>query len=603
MRGLLFLFFMCLSAQGYARGIADSVMSSATGADTTRIRIFLKVAADIQNRDYANCMRLCQEVIRIAKPLRDTSSQAHAEFLQGLTSYFAGEYDQTLQHYLKAITLFEQCRQPANKARVLNELGIFYRRQKQDSLSLASFKEAEMLAAEAGDRGVKGTALNNQGIYAQDHGQHEEAIAYFLKAQNIYLDVGDSIGVSYTLDYASVSHAAMRRYVVATEMQTKALEIRLRLGDSNAAALSLINLAEFEKLQENHGATERYLKECLALAERIGYKDLTAYSCKMLAEVCMSTGRGAEAYTYQKRYSELNESIFNEKRSRQINDLQARYEAEKRIRQIEQLKNENERKEARNRQLLIGFTALLLLMSIGGYARYSQLKSRKQKELDDAVIREKELCNRAIIEAEEKERLRIARDLHDGVAQTMTAARMQLEHYLGHLQPEQKAEPSLRNAFDLIREAAGEVRAVSHSMVPNALLKSGLVAAVRDFVQRTGTDRFRINLVVHGISERLNENVETVVFRVLQELVSNIMKHARANEVTVQLLREGDELSIMVEDNGQGFDPEKLSPDAGMGLRNIRSRVEYLDGHVDFDSSPGRGTTVMIEIPLKDQVA
>jgi len=101
----------------------------------------------------------------------------------------------------------------------------------------------------------------------------------------------------------------------------------------------------------------------------------------------------------------------------------------------------------------------------------------------------------------------------------------------------------------------------------------------------------------------LNENVETVVFRVLQELVSNIMKHARANEVTVQLLREGDELSIMVEDNGQGFDPGKLSPDTGMGLRNIRSRVEYLGGHVDFDSSPGRGTTVMIEIPLKDQVA
>jgi signal transduction histidine kinase len=158
---------------------------------------------------------------------------------------------------------------------------------------------------------------------------------------------------------------------------------------------------------------------------------------------------------------------------------------------------------------------------------------------------------------------------------------------------------SLQNAFDLIKDAASEVRAVSHSMVPNALLKSGLVSALRDFVQRIGTEKQHINLVLHGLNDRLNENVETVVFRVLQELVNNIIKHAHATEITIQLIKENTELHIMVEDNGKGFDINQLEEKSGIGLKNITSRVEYLNGTVDFDSTIGKGTTVMIDLPLE----
>jgi two-component system NarL family sensor kinase len=107
-----------------------------------------------------------------------------------------------------------------------------------------------------------------------------------------------------------------------------------------------------------------------------------------------------------------------------------------------------------------------------------------------------------------------------------------------------------------------------------------------------------VNLIVHGLNDRLDENVETVVYRVLQELVNNVIKHAQATEITIQLIHEATELSIMVEDNGVGFDIHTLSDKAGIGLKNITSRIEYLNGHVHFDSSLGNGTTAMIEIPL-----
>jgi signal transduction histidine kinase len=543
---------------------------------------------------------LCDEVISLAQKSNNQHSEADATFLKGLTSYFAGEYDQTLNFYLSAIKQFETANEPIGKAKVLNELGIFYRRQQQDSLSLVSFKEAYTLSEKAGDKGVMGTAINNQGILAQDHGEHAKAIDYFLKAQGIYVEVKDSIGVSYTLDYASVSHAALGNYQLAIELQLKSLDIRLRFKDTNAAALSLYSLAEYELLQKNTKASEQYLLECVSITERIKYKDLTADCYKKLADLYANNGQAQKAYEYHVKYSSLNEEIFNEKRSKQINELQTKYETNKRIQQIELLTKDNELKESRTRIIFIVFLGLLLILGLSAFAYFNFLKSKKQKEIDDAIIVEKELRSKSIIEAEEKERLRIARDLHDGVAQTMTAAKMQLEHFMDSVEEDNKMNSSLRNAFDLIKDAANEVRAVSHSMVPNALLKSGLVAAVRDFVQRMGTDKTHINLIIHGLNDRLNENVETVVFRVLQELVNNIIKHAEATEITIQLVKEQLELSIMVEDNGKGFDIKTLGEKAGIGLKNIESRVEYLNGHVHFDSSIGNGTTVMIDIPLEN---
>jgi tetratricopeptide (TPR) repeat protein len=207
--GLLILIF--LSNSLHAQSLADSVIHKYAN-DVHKVDSLLRIAASIQNKDYANCTRLCDEVIAIAKTSKDKKSEADATFLKGLTSYFAGEYQQTLQFYLSAIQLFEAAKYPLGKAKVNNELGIFYRRQQQDSLALAVFKDAYELAYTLDEKGVMATAINNQGILAQDQADHNKAIEYFKQAQTIYVQVQDSIGVSYTMDYASVSYAAIRRY-------------------------------------------------------------------------------------------------------------------------------------------------------------------------------------------------------------------------------------------------------------------------------------------------------------------------------------------------------------------------------------------------------
>ncbi len=599
MRSVVCIVLVCIAFYCAAQPLADSLIKSCQKLhDTARATIFIAKAASIQNRDYLNCIRLCDEAIGIGRKNKRLDFVANANLLKGLTNYFAGEYEATQRYYLLAIKQFDTLKDNSGKAKVFNELGFFYRKQKDDDAALQSFEEAYRLAKLVGNEAVMATAINNQGVWAQDQARHGVALELFSRARVLYVKLKDSIGVSYTLDYASVSLASQKQFSQAMQFQADAYQIRLRHKDTNAAALSLFCLAEFSQLQNQNQQAIGYLDDCLAIAERINYKELSAQCFLMLSSIFHHIGKHQEAYQYHVKFSQLNEEIFNEKRSKQISELQTQYETEKRIQQIVLLSTENKLKENQQRNQRNIFFAVIIVMLIAGFAFYTYYRSKKQKEIDRALIHEKEERNKAIIEAEQKERLRIARDLHDGVAQTMTAAKMQLEHFIDKTGNKLPISESLRNAFELIVDAAKEVRSISHSMIPNALLKSGLVAAVRDFVNRMGNEKLKINLVVLGLNDRLPEATETVIFRVLQELMNNIIKHANATEITIQLIREDNDFTMMVEDNGIGFDVQKMMDRQGMGLKNITSRVEYLNGRIDFDSTLGKGSTVIVEIPL-----
>jgi hypothetical protein len=158
----------------------------------------------------------------------------------------------------------------------------------------------------------------------------------------------------------------------------------------------------------------------------------------------------------------------------------------------------------------------------------------------------------------------------------------------------------LHNAMSLLDESVKEIRTISHSMMPNVLISAGLAKAVRNFVDSLASSgQLKIDLHISGLDQRLDPAIETVIYRVMQEIVNNIIKHAKASNISIQLLRFDNEITLMIEDNGVGFNvTEVMAKEGGLGLKNIISRVEYLKGKVHFDSHLGRGTTVSIDIPL-----
>ena len=204
-----------------------------------------------------------------------------------------------------------------------------------------------------------------------------------------------------------------------------------------------------------------------------------------------------------------------------------------------------------------------------------------------------------MIVAEENERKRIAADLHDGVGQMMSAAKMNLSAFENDIPfTNDGQKQSFEKIISLVDESCKEIRAVSHQMMPNALLKSGLASAIKEFIDKIDTRVLKVNLHSEGLNERLDGNVETVLYRVIQECVNNVIKHSGANSLDISLIKDADGIAATIEDNGKGFNAKDKEKFEGIGLKNILSRIGFLKGTVDFDSSPGKGTLVAIHVPL-----
>lgn len=214
------------------------------------------------------------------------------------------------------------------------------------------------------------------------------------------------------------------------------------------------------------------------------------------------------------------------------------------------------------------------------------------------LLKQQEMATRAVLEAEEAERQRIAKDLHDTIGQMMSAAKMNLsafEHETEFKTTRQKT--AFQTAVALVDDSCKEIRTVSHNMMPNALLKYNLAAAIREFVGKLDHS-LKVHLHTEGLDERMDSNVESILYRVIQECVNNVLKHSKADTLDISIVREPTVITATIEDNGCGFntaDPGKFN---GIGLKNIRTRIDYLKGSLDFDSKIGNGTLVAIHVPL-----
>lgn len=232
---------------------------------------------------------------------------------------------------------------------------------------------------------------------------------------------------------------------------------------------------------------------------------------------------------------------------------------------------------------------------------YHRVKQRYQKQSDLQKRSDQEERINSIIETEERERTRVAQELYEGIGQQLSATKINISVLQTFMNTGNEADRQmLKKALDLLDESVKELRMLSQSMVPHTLIKSGLVFAMLEFINKNVlSDDLKMNLEVIGSVERFGQMKEVVLFRVLQELVNNIIKHAKATEANIQIIKHENELSILVTDNGIGFSSDlALATSSSFGLRNAQSRIAYLKGTIFFDSRVGKGTTVSIELPV-----
>jgi two-component system, NarL family, sensor kinase len=206
-----------------------------------------------------------------------------------------------------------------------------------------------------------------------------------------------------------------------------------------------------------------------------------------------------------------------------------------------------------------------------------------------------------MLKGQEEERSRMAKDLHDGLGGMLSGVKLSLGAMKGNMILSEANTRLFASVLDQLDHSINEMRRVAHNMMPEALVKLGLQQAVQDYCDGLNeSNNLKFNTQFYGLEKRLDTASEIVVYRIVQELLNNVVKHANASEVLVQLMRHEKNLNITIEDNGRGFIVGEVDSQRSVGLNNVRSRVDYLKGQLDIKSAPGAGTSIHIECAVQD---
>ncbi|MBS1584558.1 MAG: sensor histidine kinase [Bacteroidetes bacterium] len=529
--------------------------------------------------------------------MNDEEGMASSYNNQGRTYQAKTDYTNAIDCYLKSLKLREKIKDTTGAAAAYSNIGQLYGMKKDlNKAKEYTAKSVELLAA-VGDSFALGKNILALGYFYYEGNQFDTALVFYKRALILFKAAHAGSETAQALNNIGNALAESNRSAESIPYQLEALKIQTEIADTTGMFTSELSLCQAYGFDKQYELAARFGQQALDLLKKAGgevkmYMD----TYEVLSELYRKKQDYKKAIETYTLYNHFKDSLIKEENSRITSDMLAKYESDKK-----DLELKNAAYKLQRRKLIIGgLAAVIALLVMSGYLLYNRYKLKKRRELDEALIRQQEIRNKAIIEAEERERVRIAKDLHDGVGQQLAAVKLSMNAMEEELAADAGKLERIKALEHMVDETLKEVRTVSHNMMPNALIRKGLAAAVREFIDNiAATGLLKVDLQIIGLNERLDGSMETVLYRVLQEVVSNIIKHAQANKVSIQLIRHDDGyLNFIIEDNGKGFNVSEANNFNGIGLKNIMSRIQYLNGSVDFDSAVGRGTTVVIEVPL-----
>ncbi|NCI47432.1 tetratricopeptide repeat-containing sensor histidine kinase [Sediminibacterium soli] len=355
---------------------------------------------------------------------------------------------------------------------------------------------------------------------------------------------------------------------------------------------------------KNFSAGRRHLDSAYSIVKQYDYPHQlkTIYLNRYHLEKAQGNFLGA--INYLDSFTVLNDSIQHKADGDRIEFLDAKYQAEKREAQINQLQSDKEiqrlniQKKNTLAYILIAIIVIAVIIALLLYRNFKQKQKLHRQRINELETEKHLTAVEAVLKGEEQERTRLAKDLHDGLGGMMSGIKYSFQTMKGNLIMTPENQQAFERSMDMLDSSISEMRRVAHNMMPEALVKFGLDTALKDFcndISQAGA--LQVSYQSIGLSETAFDQTQAItIYRIVQELLNNIMKHASAKTAIVQVSKINEVTTITVEDDGKGFDPKILTAGKGIGWGNIQSRIRYLKGKADIQSEPGKGTSVHIEI-------
>lgn len=530
----------------------------------------------------------------------------------GNIKYWKGEYDSCIHFYIKAAEIFENPKILENKniterqldlrksdlysnlSTVFNTLKNITKADEYIDKSIAIAQKYTSPAAVSMQARYMGIKADNY----FENGEVEKALRIRLKFLP-QMENGVDLKTFLQSAYQNIAeeYFLLKKIDSSSLFAEKSLQLATKLQSPSDMANANLQLATIAMSKKQYPSADRYLELAKNYYENTEDPAEQRSYFGVMRELKFAEGKYEEAYQYFEKFNTLNDSLLISEKVNEFSEREARYQSEKKDTQL-QLQQTTIRQKNILNYILIGGAVTLLIISlllINNHKNKQKLQRQRIAELE----KEKQLtATEAVLKGEEKERTRLAKDLHDGLGGMLSGIKYSFQTMKGNLVMTPDNLQAFERSMDMLDSSIKEMRRVAHNMMPEALVKFGLDTALKDFcndINQSGA--LEINYQSIGIENHgVDQTMAIAIYRIVQELINNSIKHASAKTAIVQVSKTDDIISITVEDDGKGFNPVILQQPKGMGWSNIQSRVEYLKGKLDVQSGPGKGTSVHIEM-------
>ncbi|MBO9566701.1 MAG: tetratricopeptide repeat protein [Niastella sp.] len=546
-----------------------------------------------------------QEALSLAEKMNDSLSIGISLFNIGINYRERSNFEKAIEYCLKGRKIMDKLGNKGLQVQVDDALQILYFNRTEYAKAIEFGQKAVQAARDLNERPFLAKTLINLSLSYNLTGALDKSIVLLEEALKIGKEYGDLRVIATTLQNLADVALNKRDFSSVKKYSEESLAISRQLGAVDGEITSLRAIAVTHLQGGRLGMARQYIDSALALSKANHYRleEVSAY--RVISAISYAERNYEQGLVYNDKMVDTLEAMVKEVLSQQSAELEKKYETEKKESRIKQLEAEQTVQQLKLRQkniinyILIGGAITLLLIVLLSWRNYRQKQILHEKRINELETEKQLAATEAVLKGEEQERTRLAKDLHDGLGGMLSGIKYSFNTMKGNLIMTPENQQAFERGLDMLDSSINEMRRVAHNLMPEALVKFGLDTALKDFcndINQSGSIKVRYQSV--GLGEVPAEsNMAITIYRIVQELVNNILKHAGAATALVQVEKNDANITITVEDDGKGFDTATIKQAKGIGWDNIYSRVAYLKGRIDAQSEPGKGTSVLIELP------
>lgn len=578
----------------------------------------------------------------VLKKLDDNEWQIRILNLIGTTCVVQSNHFQAFESYHKALKLSIQSNNPERIGDSYNNLGVLNLSIKNNKDALENFLAAIQNYELASIPDKINVIHCNLGILYLDLSNVEKAFYHFHRSQNGFLDSQDSQGLAIVYSHLAASLLQVNQpdsamfyaklsiqvansisdlytsafaltiegniylkegdFKSAEAIYKESLEISEKINSGSLITTSQLGLARINLEQNNTDKALEHAYKALEEAEITNSTELIYDVFEVLSAIYEQTEDFEKALSYYKSANNLKIALNDQSKLHQlyymeINQLIKDKEAQ--LLEIEKQKLSLSRRNSLIILLGLLFIAIIIIILLIYNNHINKVKQEQAVKFNEAVVKLTEERSKAAFDAEIQERKRMGLELHDSVGPMLSLAKLNLTALLerSDLAPERKSM-ILNTTVSTLNEILREMKHIVQNMAPIVLIEKGFRFAVENLVLKLNeTEKYTVSLDISGLNEEMDQYLEHALYRAILEVVNNILSHADGSEINIQIIQNHEDITIMIEDNGVGFDFQQQENSKGLGLKSLISRIEGLKGKVFIDSVVGRGTIVTIVVP------